>query len=123
MLFQGHSFMTFVTKIKGNIRISGFPRSWKTWKSHGISFSNSRPGKVLKFGENEKSHGKVMEFHFPEKKKINNQELQMTVAIWVKNKQLEQLLLPEKGHGFFIIWSWKVMEKSWNLIVLKVQEP
>ena len=68
----------------------------------------------MKFGENEKSHGKVMEFHCPEKKKINNQELKMTVAVWLEI---------EKGHGFFIIWSWKVMEKSWNLIVLKVQEP
>ena len=41
----------------------------------------------MKFGENEKSHGKVMEFHFLEKKKINNQELKMTVAVWLKIKR------------------------------------
>ena len=48
---------------------TGLPRSWKTWKSYGILFSNSRPGKVFEFDENGQNHGKVMEFYFPEKKK------------------------------------------------------
>ena len=34
----------------------------KSWKSHGILFSISRPGKVMEICKNDKSHGKVMEF-------------------------------------------------------------
>ena len=40
---------------------AGCIQSWKTWKSHGISFSFSRPGKVMEFDsrfwKNHKSHG------------------------------------------------------------------
>ena len=43
------------------IHLSGCIQSWKTWKSHGISFSFSRPGKVMefdsKFWKFHKSHG------------------------------------------------------------------
>ena len=77
----------------------------------------------MEFDENGQSHGKVMEFYF-----LGEKNIKMTIAVWLKIKRLENeskrsYLLSEKGHGFFIIWSWKVMEKSWNLIVWKVQEP
>jgi len=43
-------------------RTSGFVRSWKTWKSHGIlKMVISRPGKVMEKNLNCKSFGKVIE--------------------------------------------------------------
>ena len=66
----------------------------------------------MEFDENGQNHGKVMEFYFPEKKK-EEKIIKMTVAVWLKIKRLEnESKRSEKGHGFFIIWSWKVMEKS-----------
>ena len=46
---------------RGSDNITGCIHSWKTWKSHGVLFSFSRPGKVMeydsRFWKIHKSHG------------------------------------------------------------------
>ena len=116
---------------------SGFPQSWKVMeKSHGMKKS----WKVMEKSWNlkiSKSHGKVMEFC--QKTKIfplfflffqNCRQYLSKIAIFATNKFLirpSEFCWPwqrvVKSHGKRKIWSWKVMEKSWNFVAQNLWEP